>query len=136
MRTNTSNTHTSFALAVLLTCSAIISGCSSNRQGPDDPGPVSALPVTSTPVKGTAEALYADAKQTLEKNQYETAIEKLERLEATFPFGDYTAQAQLDIAYAFYKQTEYDSAAATIDRFLKLYPRSDNAPATTTTVVR
>ncbi len=121
------STNSSITLAVLFTCAVITSACGSNRQGPDDPGPVPAIPVEGTPAKDSAEALYADAKRSLNKNQYETAIEKLERLEATFPFGDFTASAQLDIAYAYYKQTEYDSAAATIDRFLKLYPRSENA---------
>ena len=120
--------NTSIMLAVFLTCSAIISACSSNRQGPDDPGPVpSAVAVSAKPAEGSEEALYLDAKRSLDRNQFESAIQKLERLEATFPFGDYTAQAQLDIAYAYYKQTEYDSAAATIDRFLKLYPRNENA---------
>lgn len=117
----------STTLAVLLICSAFISACGSNRQGVDDPGPASAIPVAGTPAKDSAEALYADAKRSLDKNQYETAIEKLERLEATFPFGEYTAQAQLDIAYALYKQTEYDTAAATIDRYLKLYPGNAKA---------
>jgi len=119
-------TNTLITLAALLTCSAIISACGSNRQDQDDPGPVSAKPIAGAPAKGTAAALYADAKRSLDKNQYEIAIEKLEQLEATFPFGEYTAQAQLDIAYAFYKQSEHDSASATIDRYLKLYPGNEN----------
>ena len=120
--------NTLITLAVFLTCSAIISACGSNRQGPDDPGPVPAAVASSgKPAKGSEEALYLDAKRSLDNKQYATSIQKLERLEATFPFGDFTAQAQLDIAYAQYKQTEYDSASATIDRFLKLYPRNENA---------
>jgi len=30
------------------------------------------------------------------------------------------------VAYAYYKQDEYDNAIAAADRFLKLYPRSEN----------
>jgi len=127
MELNKMSTSTPFALTVLLTCALIVSACNSNRQGPDDPGPLPAKPQSGQIVEGSAEALYADAKRSLEKNQYVTAIEKLERLEATYPFGDFTAQAQLDIAYAYFKQTEYDSAAATIDRYLKLYPRHKDA---------
>lgn len=121
------STRPSITLTVLLTSALIISACGSNRQGADDPGPLAAKPVSGQVVEGSAEALYADAKKSLDKNQFATAIEKLERLEATYPFGDFTAQAQLDIAYAYYKQTEYDSSAATIDRYLKLYPRHEDA---------
>jgi outer membrane protein assembly factor BamD len=117
--------RTPIVLSILMV--AMLSACGSLRQTADDPGPVAVNPISGTPVKGSAEELYADARRSLDKRQYETSIEKLERLEATHPFGDFTAQAQLDIAYAYYKQTEYDSASATIDRYLRLYPRHDNA---------
>ena len=50
-----------------------------------------------------------------------------ENLEATYPFGDHAAQARLDVAYAYYQQGELDNAVATLDRFLKLYPQSEQS---------
>ncbi|MGI0025797.1 MAG: outer membrane protein assembly factor BamD, partial [Nitrososphaera sp.] len=41
-----------------------------------------------------------------------------------YPFGDFSKQAQLDLAYAYYKTEESASAIAACDRFIKLYPTS------------
>ncbi len=71
----------------------------------------------------TAASLYRDAKEALDAGDYETAISRLESLEARFPFGRFAQQAQLDIAYAYYKFEEPESAVAAADRFIKLYPR-------------
>lgn len=70
-----------------------------------------------------AASLYLEAKQALDAGDYETSIQRLESLEARFPFGRYAQQAQLDIAYAYYRFDEPDSAIAAADRFIKLYPR-------------
>ncbi|HFE39658.1 MAG TPA: outer membrane protein assembly factor BamD, partial [Gammaproteobacteria bacterium] len=71
----------------------------------------------------TAAALYEEAKSALEQEDYETAIQRLETLEARFPFGKYAQQAQLDMAYAYFKFEEPQSATSAADRFIKLYPR-------------
>jgi len=71
----------------------------------------------------TAAALYEEAKSALSQEDYETAIQKLETLEARFPFGKYAQQAQLDMAFAYYKFEEPESAIASANRFIKLYPR-------------
>jgi len=71
----------------------------------------------------TAAALYEEAKTALAQEDYETAIQRLETLEARFPFGKYAQQAQLDMAYAYYKFEEPESATSSANRFIKLYPR-------------
>ena len=71
----------------------------------------------------TAAALYEEAKSALGQEDYETAIQRLETLEARFPFGKYAQQAQLDMAYAYYKFEEPESATSAANRFIKLYPR-------------
>ncbi len=71
----------------------------------------------------TAAALYEEAKSALNREDYETAIQRLETLEARFPFGKYAQQAQLDMAYAYYKFEEPQSATSAANRFIKLYPR-------------
>ena len=70
----------------------------------------------------TPEQLYAAAKYELTAGAYELAIKAFEQLEARFPYGRYAQQAQLEIAYTYYKQRESAQALAACDRFLKRYP--------------
>lgn len=72
----------------------------------------------------TAPELYEKAKSAMGAGDFETAINMFERLEARFPFGKYAQQAQLEIAYAYYKFDEPDSAIATADRFIRNNPAS------------
>jgi outer membrane protein assembly factor BamD len=77
------------------------------------------------PTKGwSAAKIYAEAKEAMEDENYERAIELFETLEARYPFGRYAQQAQLESAYAYYKFSEPDSAIANADRFIKLHPKS------------
>lgn len=72
----------------------------------------------------SANELYSRAKAALNSGDYETAINTFEKLEARFPFGKYAQQAQLEIAYAYYKFEEPDSAIAAADRFIRNNPGS------------
>jgi outer membrane protein assembly factor BamD len=74
----------------------------------------------------TAEKFYKEAKQNLLEKRYDKAVKLYEKLEARFPFGKYATQAQVDIAYAYYKNDEPDSAIAAADRFIKLNPTHPN----------
>ncbi len=74
----------------------------------------------------SAEKLYREAKDALEGGQYDLAIKRYETLEARFPYGRYSQQGQLEIAYAYYKQNEQASAVAATDRFVKLHPNHPN----------
>ena len=85
----------------------------------------SSAPQTRAP-DGSAEELYNNAKRSLNQGDFQSAISFFESLGARFPFGTYTQQAQLDIAYAYFRQDQYDAAVDSADRFIKLYPRSDN----------
>jgi outer membrane protein assembly factor BamD len=53
---------------------------------------------------------------------YPQAIIYLEKLESRYPFGRWAQQAQLDIAWAHYKDNERALALAAIERFLRLHP--------------
>ncbi|OGA10626.1 MAG: outer membrane protein assembly factor BamD [Betaproteobacteria bacterium RIFCSPLOWO2_02_FULL_65_20] len=70
----------------------------------------------------SAARLYKEAKDELNSGSYEQAIKYYESLEARFPYGAYSQQAQIESAYAYFKQGEAASAIAAIDRFLKLHP--------------
>lgn len=73
----------------------------------------------------TAEQFYNEAQAALKGQDYVSAIESLEKLEARFPFGKYAQQAQLDMAFAYYKSNDQESAIAAADRFIKLHPRHE-----------
>jgi outer membrane protein assembly factor BamD len=71
----------------------------------------------------SVEQFYNEARAELTKENYLTAIEYYETLESRYPFGKYATQAQIDVAYAYYKFDEPDSAITALDRFIKLHPR-------------
>jgi len=68
------------------------------------------------------ERLYTEAKRAMEGADFEQAVEYFEILEARYPFGPLALQAQLEIAYGYYKFDEFESAIAACDRFIKLHP--------------
>ncbi|KAB2313464.1 outer membrane protein assembly factor BamD [Betaproteobacteria bacterium SCN2] len=74
----------------------------------------------------SAQRLYSEAKDNLNEGEYEKAIKLYETLEARYPYGRYAQQAQLEIAYAYYKDEEPISAIAACDRFIKLHPNHPN----------
>jgi outer membrane protein assembly factor BamD len=66
--------------------------------------------------------LYAEAKDEMSSANYTRAVELLEKLESRYPFGRWAQQAQIEIAYAHYKDGERALALAAIDRFIRLHP--------------
>jgi outer membrane protein assembly factor BamD len=98
----------SLALFLLLTLIA----CSSSSS-PD-------APAKNVPV----EEMYNHAKKQLDENSYEEAVKQFESLQSHYPYGRYAQQAQLEIAYAYYKQNEPESALSAADRFIKQYPNN------------
>ena len=74
----------------------------------------------------SAQKLYTEAKDNLNEGNYERAVKLFETLEARYPFGRYAQQAQLEVAYAYYKDNEPISAIAACDRFIKLHPNHPN----------
>jgi len=70
--------------------------------------------------------LYDEALSALEADNYSLAVEKLQLLEARYPFGRYSEQAQLELIYAYFRNYEPESARAAADRFIRLHPNHDN----------
>jgi len=70
--------------------------------------------------------LYQEALDMLESENYVVAIEKLQLLEARYPFGRYSEQAQLELIFAYHKNYEPEAAKATADRFIRLHPNHEN----------
>ena len=101
-------------LTLFLLLALLLSACS------DDPS-------RSDPFASwSAKDFYEESRRALDAGEFKTAIEHLENLEARFPFSPYARQAQLDVAYAYYKFEEPDSVITAADRFLRLNPRDEH----------
>ena len=71
----------------------------------------------------SANRFYSEAKRELNGGGYSRAIELFEKLQARYPFGRFAQQAQLELMYAHYKNSEPDQAIAAADRFIRTHPR-------------
>jgi outer membrane protein assembly factor BamD len=68
--------------------------------------------------------IYSEAKSEASDGAYDKAIPLFEKLEGRAAGTPLAQQAQLDKAYAQFKNGDQAQAIATIDRFLKLHPAS------------
>jgi outer membrane protein assembly factor BamD len=99
-------------LAVLLVFS--LSACGVFSEKPDET------------VNWSASKLYAEAHEELSAGGYDKSIQYFEKLESRYPFGTYAQQAQMEIAYAHYRQGDQPQALAAVERFIKLHPNHPN----------
>src|SRR5690606_34404736 len=98
-------------LRLLILCSLLLTaGCGRYFSKQD---PMETLPV---------EAMYEEAKSSTQNGNYSRAARYYRRLIARFPYGRYTEQAQLELAYAQYKTRENEEAMSAVNRFIKTYP--------------
>ena len=65
------------------------------------------------------EQMYKNAQEALDQGNLIKATRVLEALESRYPFGPQANQVQLDLIYAYYRQSNNDQALASIDRFLR-----------------
>jgi len=73
-----------------------------------------------------ASEMYEDAKRYLNGQNWSRAINQYQALSTRYPFGRYTEQAQLELAYAYHKGGRPDAALSTADRFIRTYPSHPN----------
>ena len=97
-------------LLTLLLASALLTACSSVK---DDPT-----------AGWSPNKIYAEARDEASTGAYDKAIPLFEKLEGRAAGTPLAQQAQLEKAYAQYKNGEKPQAIATLDRFLKLHPAS------------
>ena len=72
------------------------------------------------------EELYNTGKKSLDRGNYQFAIQYYRALEAAYPYGPFTEQAKLDMIYAFDKSQQIEQAVQAADNFIKLYPTRKN----------
>ncbi len=98
----------------LLTLAVVVAGCAGQAKEYD--------PTTTW----TVERLYRDAKDEMGAGNWPQAIKQLQRLQSRYPFGVYAQQAQIDVAYAYWKDGSTAEALAEIERFQRMHPNHPN----------
>lgn len=99
---------TAIVLVILLLAS-LLAGCASN---PDE-----------DEVRGSAAEMYSEARRSLDAGNYRGAINKLERLETRYPFGEFAQQGRLDLIHAYHKSGDRESAVEAAEQFIRENPR-------------
>ena len=74
----------------------------------------------------SAQKLYAEARALLGERSYEKAIGYYQKLEGRYPYGRFAQQAQLELAYAYYKDKDTAGAITAAERFIKNHPNHPN----------
>lgn len=100
-----------FWLSLFLLLSLSLAGCSDEEDEFADSG---------------EQELYDLGLRSVESGNWPRAIAVFQQIEAAFPFGQYAAQSQLELIYAYYKNGEAEAARAAADRFIRLYPDNPN----------
>ena len=103
----------SLFLGLALITSMLISGCASDGNKDETDG-------------WSETKLYSEATEKLKDNDFAKCGTYFEKLEARFPFGPYSQQAQINAAYCYWKASEQAQALVAVDRFIKLHQGSPN----------
>jgi outer membrane protein assembly factor BamD len=74
----------------------------------------------------TASEMYDSAKGYLDSKNWGRAVQAYQGLATRYPFGRYTEQAQLELAYAYHKSGNPEAALSIADRFIRTYPSHPN----------
>ncbi|MDP3620705.1 MAG: outer membrane protein assembly factor BamD [Polynucleobacter sp.] len=103
--------HPLLLLGLLVCASLLIGGCSSDGNKDETDG-------------WSETKLYSEATEKLNDNDFAKCGSYFEKLEARFPFGPYSQQAQINAAYCYWKASEQAQALVAVDRFIKLHQGS------------
>ena len=111
------NTFIKLSSITLLALSVNLVGCQTfkNLTGGKD---VDAVETAEKSEQG----YYNEAIAQIDKGRYTQAIEDLTNLRTFYPTGQYAEQALLDMMYAQYESGKFETAAASAEQFINLYP--------------
>jgi outer membrane protein assembly factor BamD len=105
----------SLSLLITFACSIVLlTGCAGSDGQKDD-----------TDIWSESK-LYSEATDKLNDGDFAKCGKYFEKLEARFPFGPYSQQAQINAAYCYWKGQEQAQALIAIDRFIKLHQGSSS----------
>ena len=74
------------------------------------------------------ESLYDKGHALMRGGNWSGAASTYRRLVAQYPYGPYTEQALMEVAFAEYKMGRHDDAVSSIARFIRTYPTHRNVP--------
>ncbi len=74
----------------------------------------------------SAQKLYAEARAALDGRGFDKAVEYYQKLEGRYPYGRFAQQAQMELAYAYYKDKDPAGAVTAAERFIKNHPNHPN----------
>jgi len=95
----------------------LLSNCSYIEKALEEPDPT---------INMSAAEIYVQGKNYLDVQDFTNAIKLFELLEARYPFGTYSTQSMLDLAYANYASNLKDESIVEASRFIRLYPNHPN----------
>lgn len=72
--------------------------------------------------------LYATALADMDAQRYNHAIESLKKLERQHPYSEFNEKAKLMEVYANYRTSKFEDAILAADRYIALFPSSDQIP--------
>ena len=104
-------------IAVVCAFAAVLAACSMF-------GPTKMKEETIIP----PETLYQSALSDMDAQRYNTAIDSLKKLERQHPYSEFNERAKLMEVYANYRTSKFNEAILAADRYLALFPSSDQTP--------
>ncbi len=73
-------------------------------------------------IEGSVEDLYNRGTDLLEAQNYKEAARFYNEVDRQHPYSTWASRAQLMAAYSYYKEREYETALAALNRFIRLHP--------------
>jgi outer membrane protein assembly factor BamD len=103
-----------YTFILLIMMSQLLSGCSifSKEQEPTR----------------TVEEYFQRGHEALNEGSWDLAIKEFEKLRSVYPYGAWSEQASLELAYAYYRSNEPQSAVRELEEFIRMYPRHARLP--------
>jgi len=74
------------------------------------------------------DTLYQSALSDMDAQRYNSAIDNLKKLERQHPYSEFNEKAKLMEVYANYRISKFDDAILAADRYMALFPSSDQMP--------
>lgn len=70
--------------------------------------------------------LYNEAQDAMQKRNFEKAAKLFEEVDRQHPYSEWATRAQIQAAFAYYSDQEYEKAQSTLDRFIQVHPGNEN----------
>lgn len=74
------------------------------------------------------ETLYQSALDDIDRQYFASAVKDLQKLERQHPYSEYAEKAKLMTVYSHFRSGKYPDAVLSADRYLALYPSSQEVP--------